>query len=87
MQPISQGLSGLFKFIQGEIAPLFGTALQSMSISERWTARSWVITDTSDFVPLLRVWNSLYASHSVDPPSLLTKELRAAALGGSRYDR
>ena len=77
MQPISQGLSGLFTFIQDEIAPLFGTTRQSMSISERWTARSWVITDISDAIPLVRVWNSLYslyASHSADPPSLLAKD-------------
>ncbi len=45
-----------------------------MSISEKWTARSWVITDISDFVPLVRVWNSLNASQSVDPPRLLAKD-------------
>ena len=35
MQPISQGLSGLFQFIQDKIASLFGTALRSMSIFEK----------------------------------------------------
>lgn len=34
MQPIPQGLSGLFKVVQSEVATLFGNALQSMSISE-----------------------------------------------------
>lgn len=45
----------MFKFIQDEIAPLIGTALESISIPEQWTARSWVITDISHFVPLVRV--------------------------------
>lgn len=55
-------------------AHFFGNALQSMSISEKWTARSWVITDISEFIPLVRVWNSQYAAQSLDPPLLLAKD-------------
>ena len=64
MQPISKGLSGLFKVVQSEVGTLFGNALQSMSISEKWTARSWVITNIYEFIPLIRVWNSQYAAVS-----------------------
>ena len=74
MLPISVGLSRLCKVIQTEVGQLFGTSLQSMSISERWTARSWVITDISDFVPLVHVWNSQYAAQSPSPPQLLAKD-------------
>ena len=74
MQPIPEGLSGLFKVVQSEAGTLFGNALQSMSISEKWTARSWVITDISEFIPLVRVWNSQYAAQSPDPPLLLAKD-------------
>ena len=74
VQPISVWLSRLLKVVQSEVSVLFGDALQSMGISERWTARSWVITDMSNFIPLVHVWNSQYAAQSPDPPVLSAKD-------------
>ena len=53
--PIIKGLCGLLQSIQGEVGVLFSTSLQSMSIAERWTAWSWVITDVAHFIPLIHV--------------------------------
>ena len=74
MLPISKGLCGLLQFIQGEVGVLFSTCLQSMSIAERWTARSWVITDVTQFIPLIHVWNAQYAAQSPDAPELLAMD-------------
>lgn len=72
--PISKGLCGLLQVIQSEVGQLFGSALQSMSISEQWTARSWVITDVAHFIPLVHIWNAQYASQSPEPPQLLAMD-------------
>ena len=71
---ISLGLSWLLWAIQAEVSVLFSTALQSMAISEQWTARSWVINDIAQFIPLVHVWNSQYASQSPVPPQLLAMD-------------
>lgn len=60
--------------IQAEVTVLFSTTLQSMAISEQWTARSWVVNDIAQFIPLVHVWNSQYASQSPFPPQLLAMD-------------
>ena len=37
-------------------------------ISAVWTARSWVLKNTAELIPLLHVWNVQFAQHSPAPP-------------------
>ena len=43
-----------------------------MGITADWTSRSWVLRNTADLIPLLQIWNTQYAQHSIASPKLQT---------------
>ena len=70
MKRVSLLLNILFNALSLDIDQLFGEELQSMGISAAWTARSWVLKNTAELIPLLHIWNVQYAQHSPAPPPL-----------------
>ena len=60
----------LFNTLSLDIDQLFGEELQSMGISAAWTARSSVLRNTAELIPLTNIWNVQYARHSPAPPLL-----------------
>ena len=50
------------------IDELFTIILGSIGITADWTAQSWILKNSADLIPMLRVWNAQYAQHSPRPP-------------------
>ncbi|DBA81646.1 TPA: hypothetical protein ACH3X1_007401 [Trebouxia sp. C0004] len=70
LRRVSLFLTYMFKAIMLETHSLFGNELKVLGVSAKWAARSWVIKNTTELIPLLHIWNAQYAQHSASPPPL-----------------
>lgn len=72
MRRVSVFLTCLFNALLPEVHTLFGNELKAMGITADWASRSWVLRNTADLIPLLQIWNTQYAQHSIASPKLQT---------------
>ena len=74
LRHVSIFLNFLFNALSLDIDQLFGGALSSMGITASWTARSWVLRNIAQLVPLLRVWNTHTAQHTHTAPHMDSRD-------------
>lgn len=74
MKTHSLWMNRLFNSLLLDLDLAFGRVYKSVGIDAEWIARSWILKNTAAVIPLLRVWNALYADNSTEPPILQTKD-------------